>query len=94
MTTPSLTAAEIDAQVAARLLALFRGDSGISDETARIVAERIYLCNADRQGNESVAFESLGNWEKVKFDRMARAAVQAFLETDGVAVETSKTQGG
>lgn len=82
MEEPQLSAAEVDAQVVQRLRDLFRGGSTISDETAAIVAERIYSIDAPRLGNETSPFANLSPWERVKFDRMARAAIQAFLETD------------
>ena len=72
--------AESDAAVLARIQGIYRGTSDISDEVARAAAERIYLIDAPRMGNESVPFVNLGNWEQVKFQRMARAAIMAFVE--------------
>ena len=83
------TPAEVDAQVVQRLKDLFRGGSTISDETAAVVAERIYAIDAPRLGNEMAPFGNLPTWERVKFDRMARAAIQAFLETDKPPFEVS-----
>lgn len=86
------TPAEVNAGIIARLTAIFRGDSEITDEVARAVAEKIYAVDAPRMANEVLPFDSLGNWDKVRFDRMARVAIGAFLEA--TSDETAKAQGG
>jgi hypothetical protein len=73
---------ETDDQLVTKLRNLFRGGSTISDETANVVAEAIYSIDAPRLGNETAPFANLAPWERVKFDRMARKAIQAFLEAD------------
>lgn len=74
---PAVT--ETDATILARIQEIYRGASDISDEVARAVAEAIYAIDAPRMGNEPAPFATLGNWERVKFERMARAAVMAFV---------------
>ena len=71
--------ADTDETILARLRDLHRGASELPDEVAVRIGEVLYRIDAPRYANEVAPYVGLGNWEKVKFERMARVAVQAFL---------------
>lgn len=75
--------ADTDETILTRLRDLYRGASELSDADASRIGEALYRMDAPRYGNDVAPYTGLGSWEKVKFERMARVAVMAFLEGVG-----------
>lgn len=76
---PAVTEVVTDETILARLRDLHRGASELPDDVAAAIGEAIYAIDAPRYGNGVAPYAGLGNWERIKFERMARVAVQAFL---------------
>lgn len=76
---PAVT--EPDDPILSRLRDLYRGASELSDEAAAAIGEAIYGIDAPRYGNGVAPYAGLGAWDRMKFERMARVAVSAFLAT-------------